>query len=173
MYEKVQRVMGANSSSVEHSIPKVQRGYVVSGIDKTSTYLPCDIQFPKKVTLTPNPGRALAAATDATKVALFTTVAGYVFDLDNLKAVADLDAWANGVDYEVDQIVSNGGKAYTCIKANTSDNTASTGNEPGVADNVSEDYWQEIDPKYFLKVTHTSPGVTDKVAQFAYEIVGY
>lgn len=175
MYEKSIRVGGEQHTSIDQEILYSQFGHVRGTPNGTKTFIACDIKNPKVLNLTPiDSGTTLGALNGA---ALFTTVKGFQTDLETLKAVADLTAWAaaaaTGTLYKKDAIVKNGttAKAYICTADHAAiDTDASTKLEPGTAEGAS--YWTEISPKGFIQVLHTASGA-DVSTSLNYQIMGY
>ena len=70
------------------------------------------------------------------------------FDATGSK-LSDYTAWADGSNYDYDDIVkgktggSSADKVFRCILANEGDDTATSGNEPGVTGNMANRYWVE------------------------------
>jgi hypothetical protein len=175
MFEKSIRVGGEQHTSIDQEILYSQVGLVRSTPNDTKTFLPCDIQNPKVVSLTPIDGGATLGALNG--AALFTTAKGFQLDLSSLKAASDLTAWAaaadTGTPYKKDTIVKNGteAKAYICLEDHAAISTdASTKLEPGTAE--GKDYWMEISPRGFLQVLHTAAGAGVST-QVAYQVQGY
>jgi len=164
---KVKRYMSEKITSVEDEILSYQEGQVASGINVAYTFIPCAIEEPIGVIVTP----VKLGALSANGVALFTTVVGYEVDsLDVLSVVADLDAHAASIDYEIGTIVKATDpvdsvvKAYVCNTQHTS--TAGPDFEADIAN------WDQVNCDTFLKLTHTAAGA-DLVANFTYLINGY
>ena len=166
-YNAVKRTGTEKGSSVIYPPELIQEGLVVSKINSTATFIPCDIPNPKNLIVTP----VLLSTTSENGVALFTTVVGwYVDSFDTLKVVTDLDAHQASTAYNVGTVVKatrTGGteKAYVCIVAHSS------ASGPDFTADYALDYWLEIATTTFLKVVHTAAGST-KVAQFAFAILG-
>ena len=167
-YSNPYRISSDQGGSVNHGIAYAQEGIAASKIATAYTFIPCDIQLPHQVFLTP----VKLGTTSANGVAFFTTTGGWQVDsFDTFSAVADLDAHAASVAYEVGTIVKatpTGGAlgAYVCVEAHTS--TAG----PDFDADLASGYWQLLSTTTFLKITHTSAG-SGKVANFHYKIEGY
>lgn len=163
---KVRRYMSEKLTSVEDEILLFQDGQVASKINTAYTFLPCGIEVPTNVFITP----VKLSTTSANGVAFFTTTVGPQVDsLTALSAVADLDAHAASVAYVVGNIVKatpTGGSlgAYICNTAHTS--TAGPDFDTDIAN------WTKLNETAFIKLTHTAAG-SAKVAFFSYKIDGY
>lgn len=166
-YNLPQRISSNQGGSVEFGIPYAQEGIAASKINAAYTFVPCDIELPHQVFITP----VKLSTTSANGVAFFTTTGGWQVDsFDTFSAVTDLDAWAQNVAYNVGTLVYNGTVAYVCVEAHTS-TTGGTAAADWATD-LAAGYWQALETTTFLKITHTAAG-SGKVAYFHYQIQGY
>lgn len=166
-YSSPYRISSDQGGSVNHGIAYAQEGIAASKIATAYTFIPCDIQLPHQVFLTP----VKLSTTSANGIAFFTTTGGWqVDDFDTFSGVTDLDAWAQNVVYNVGTLVYNGTVAYVCVEAHTS-TTGGTAAADWATD-LATGVWQALSTTTFLKITHTSAG-SGKVAYFHYKIEGY
>lgn len=160
---KVTRYMSEKLTSVEDEILLFQEGQVASKIATAYTFVPCAINVPIALYITP----VTLGSTSANAVA-FPAVPE-VLSFTSLSAVSDLDAHAASVAYVVGNVVratETGGTeaAYICNTAHTS--TAGPDFDTDVAN------WTKLTHTTFLKLVHTSAGAS-KVANFNYKVEGY
>jgi len=158
------RYMSEKLTSIEDEILLYQEGQVASKINTAYFYLPCGIDIPLAVSLTP----VKLSTTSANGVALFTTTAGWQVDsLDTLSAISALDAYGTGVVYQVGTIVKNSDedKAYICHTGYTSDGAGTLAGD-------IDSYWSELKETAFVKITCTAPG-SGKVVNVNFKIEGY
>jgi len=160
---KVKRYMSEVNTSVEDSILSYQEGLAASKINTAYTFIPCAIEDPTNVVVTP-----VVLGTVSANAVAFPQVAE-VTSLTALSAVADLDAHAASVAYNVGTVVKatpTGGSlgAYVCSTAHTS--TAGPDFDTDIAN------WNLLPHTAFLKIVHTAAG-SAKVANFRYKIEGY
>lgn len=160
---KVKRYMSEKLTSVEDSILSYQEGLATSKIATAYTFIPCAIEDPTNVVISPfvlaSVGANAVAFPQVAEVTSFTT----------LSAISDLDAHAASVAYNVGTVVKatpTGGSlgAYVCSTAHTS--TAGPNFDADIAK------WNLLPHTAFLKIVHTSAGA-GKVAAFRYKIEGY
>lgn len=164
---KVKRYMSEKITSVEDSILSYQEGLAASKIATAYTFIPCNIQEPTGVFITP-----VKLSTTSTNGVCFatTTVCAEVDSLTTFSAYSDLDAWAQNVAYNIGTLVYNGTTAYLCKVAHTS-TTGGTAAADWATD-LAAGYWITLTCTTFLKITHTAAS-SSKVANFRYKIEGY
>jgi len=139
----------------EEPLLRYQAGYASSAINSAATYIPCSIDKPISVIITP-----FNYPNDANNVAF---ASGYeVASLENLDDLSVLPTITSGVDYLPYQFAKYNDNVYQCLVSHT----APSGN-PFVESN-----WQLITDKKFLRLDHTAPGA-NKVAVFSFLILGY
>jgi len=166
-YNSVKRTATEKSSSVMYPTSLIQEGQAASKINTAYTFIPCDMQSPHNVVITP----VVYSTVSANGVAFHTTTVGAeITSLDTLSAVTNLDAHAESIAYIPGNLVKatltdGTEKAYLCIEAHTS--TAG----PDFDTDYGLGYWLELSTTTFIKITHTAAG-SSKNAFFHYCIIG-
>ena len=160
---KTSRYMSEKITSVEDEILSYQEGQGASKIATAYSFIPCAMETPIGVTVTP----VTLGSVSANKVAFPSVIE--VLSLDVFSAVTDLDAHAASIAYNVgtlDKATETDGTeaAYLCNTAHTS--TAGPDFDADIAN------WYKLPHTTFLKLVHTSAGAA-KVANFTYKIDGY
>lgn len=172
---KVKRYMSEKLSSVEDTILSYQEGTATSGINTAYTFIPCAIETPANVIITP----VTLLGADGAVVSANSTAFPSMAELDSLtvfSAIANLADYATSTVYYVGTIVkatpTNGSlSAYVCNAQYTS--VVGGGDSP-ITDSFDSSIskWTKLPHTKFLKVKHTSAGA-NKVASFNYKIDGY
>ncbi len=152
MITKLIRVATEKLTSVEDDMLYYQGGTVASALNASSTFLPCSMNKPLAVVLTP-----VYDVDDANGTALG---AWEVESLENLATVSNLPAYTSGVNYKVDQLVRYNDDAYICLEAHTSTAT------------FDPSKWKKLNAKTFVKINHNAAG-SNKLVKVSYLVFGY
>ena len=170
---KVKRYMSEKITSVEDSILSYQEGFAAGKVATANTFIPCNIEDPTNVVITPIYKAAVSltdSASDNGK-AFFTTIKGWeVASLLTLSGISDLDAWVQTTIKNVGYIFNYDGVAYITTVGHTS----STGGTEAAdfATDLALGVFKVLPYTTFLKIIHEAPAAT-KVANFRYKIEGY